>query len=335
IMNHFSIFIEITALVIGSIAIFYCYQFYRKFQHDFIKFYIFYLILGNLINISNLVVRYLSSNLFQAGYIDDAVLKILINIIITYILFGAVYYRISITVFIREKLFPPILKKIFIVLIAFISIIIIKEIFFPSYTGQVVNLYFNGSEYGTRRILYFVIHIECISTLIIFLELIINAGFKNFPKKRKAIILFGSFHLLIFPLLLYIYIPRYVNLSILLAIHAVLRNTIPLVWFKFLFTEYYLGGVLSSSNKKTLSEVIHKYKITQRESEIIDLILQGKSNKEINDILHLSLNTVRNHIYNVYQKLGVNSRTQMINLILDHNHRDNIVIQSSSVENRN
>ncbi|MFC1493147.1 response regulator transcription factor [candidate division KSB1 bacterium] len=65
-----------------------------------------------------------------------------------------------------------------------------------------------------------------------------------------------------------------------------------------------------------------KYNITQRESEIIELIIQGKSNKEINDILFLSINTVRNHIYNAYQKLGVKSRTQLINLVLEHNNND-------------
>ena len=39
-------------------------------------------------------------------------------------------------------------------------------------------------------------------------------------------------------------------------------------------------------------------------------------NKEIEDLLFISYNTVKNHIYNIYQKLGVNSRGQMIHSVL-------------------
>jgi DNA-binding CsgD family transcriptional regulator len=49
----------------------------------------------------------------------------------------------------------------------------------------------------------------------------------------------------------------------------------------------------------------------------MELILQGKSNKEIEDVLFISYNTVKNHIYNLYQKLGVKSRGQLINFILE------------------
>ena len=58
-----------------------------------------------------------------------------------------------------------------------------------------------------------------------------------------------------------------------------------------------------------------KYNISEREQEIILLILKGKSNKEIEDELFISLKTVKNHIYNIYQKLKVNNRFQLINLL--------------------
>lgn len=67
--------------------------------------------------------------------------------------------------------------------------------------------------------------------------------------------------------------------------------------------------------KENLEKVFNKYSITQREKEIIKMILGGASNKDIEDKLFISSSTVRNHIYNIYQKLGIQNRIELINLI--------------------
>jgi ligand-binding sensor domain-containing protein/DNA-binding CsgD family transcriptional regulator len=61
--------------------------------------------------------------------------------------------------------------------------------------------------------------------------------------------------------------------------------------------------------------VIGAYDLTAREREILRLVLQGASNKDIEKKLFISGSTVRNHIYNVYQKLGVRNRLELINRI--------------------
>jgi len=55
--------------------------------------------------------------------------------------------------------------------------------------------------------------------------------------------------------------------------------------------------------------------ISSRELEIIHLIIEGRTNKEIEDVLFISSHTVKNHIYNIFKKLNVNSRLQLINTI--------------------
>jgi LuxR family maltose regulon positive regulatory protein len=52
--------------------------------------------------------------------------------------------------------------------------------------------------------------------------------------------------------------------------------------------------------------------LSERELEILDLIASGLSNKEIADILVISVSTVKSHINNLYGKLGTHSRTQAI-----------------------
>lgn len=53
--------------------------------------------------------------------------------------------------------------------------------------------------------------------------------------------------------------------------------------------------------------------LSKREKEIFDLITVGKSNKEISNELHISINTVKFHIKNIYEKLNIKSRKEVYN----------------------
>jgi NarL family two-component system response regulator LiaR len=54
--------------------------------------------------------------------------------------------------------------------------------------------------------------------------------------------------------------------------------------------------------------------ITRRELEILELIAQGMSNREIAGKLYVSLNTVKTHSSRVFDKLGAKRRTQAVQL---------------------
>lgn len=55
-----------------------------------------------------------------------------------------------------------------------------------------------------------------------------------------------------------------------------------------------------------------KYILTKREKEVFTLLVTNKTTKEIADILGISEKTVRNHISNTMQKLGVKGRAQAV-----------------------
>lgn len=52
--------------------------------------------------------------------------------------------------------------------------------------------------------------------------------------------------------------------------------------------------------------------ITDRESEILALITQGKSNADVAALTYLSPNTVKSYIRSIYRKIGAQSRTQAV-----------------------
>jgi ligand-binding sensor domain-containing protein/DNA-binding CsgD family transcriptional regulator len=63
-----------------------------------------------------------------------------------------------------------------------------------------------------------------------------------------------------------------------------------------------------------MDHYFNKYNISKREKEIIQLLLKGKSNREIEEMLFISMGTVKNHVYNIFQKLGVKNRGQLVAL---------------------
>lgn len=56
--------------------------------------------------------------------------------------------------------------------------------------------------------------------------------------------------------------------------------------------------------------------LTRRELEVLSDLASGRTNKQIARDLGVSLNTVKFHVRNLFQKLGVNSRSQAISLYL-------------------
>ncbi|MDH4272103.1 MAG: helix-turn-helix transcriptional regulator [Candidatus Aminicenantes bacterium] len=86
-----------------------------------------------------------------------------------------------------------------------------------------------------------------------------------------------------------------------------------------LFLRGFTSGIQNGSRMRIFSvanrkEKFIKFGITKREQEIIHLICAGKSNREIEDQLFISLQSVKDHIYRIYQKTGVKNRVQLANL---------------------
>lgn len=60
---------------------------------------------------------------------------------------------------------------------------------------------------------------------------------------------------------------------------------------------------------------IDQYGISPRECEIISMIVRGYSNRKIGETLFISAMTVKNHIYHIYRKTGVENKVQLLNII--------------------
>jgi DNA-binding CsgD family transcriptional regulator len=104
---------------------------------------------------------------------------------------------------------------------------------------------------------------------------------------------------------------------LLIALLMLGGNIIPIYYYRWFLVRYFEDhGTISpeSDLKIDIEKLYQEYNVTNREREIISLICDGKTNQEVADILFISLQTVKDHIYRIYKKLGVKNRVQLTNL---------------------
>lgn len=84
--------------------------------------------------------------------------------------------------------------------------------------------------------------------------------------------------------------------------------------FLFLALRKHFTEANKAPEKPTIEEFFERFHITDREAEIILEIKKGLTAKEIASELNISVNTVNNHIANIFSKTEVRSRIDLLNL---------------------
>ena len=85
--------------------------------------------------------------------------------------------------------------------------------------------------------------------------------------------------------------------------------------FNLIFVLKYFNTPSFIANNKLTDYFKQKYDITEKQSEIIELIIEGVTYKQIAEKLFISPKTVDNHIQNIYKKLNVNSKMQLSHFV--------------------
>lgn len=73
-----------------------------------------------------------------------------------------------------------------------------------------------------------------------------------------------------------------------------------------------LGGVAQPSQEQSLDDLMEKSQLTEKEKEVVRLLLQGYTYRAIAEELYISENTVKYHSKNIYQKLNVKTKMELV-----------------------
>ena len=89
-----------------------------------------------------------------------------------------------------------------------------------------------------------------------------------------------------------------------------------LIFFYYGFQHIHMIYLPKSKVFCISEEFIRKFNITNREKELICLIYEGCSNKQIGNRLFISPATVRNHLHNIYEKTGSKNRVDLLHFCI-------------------
>ncbi len=95
---------------------------------------------------------------------------------------------------------------------------------------------------------------------------------------------------------------------------------------KWLFKLHMVGGATprvavfiieeAVSSRLNLNEIRIQYRLTRRETDVLRRVLKGLRNADIADELGISEQTVKDHLSNIYQKIGIENRNDLMGLFI-------------------
>ncbi|MBN1290707.1 MAG: response regulator transcription factor [Candidatus Latescibacteria bacterium] len=308
-MEHVKIWIQIVTLIVGMGILFDTYQFYKLYRYIFLKHLLWFFLFLNLCFLNGTLSEYLLVNFFDNLILfkSSHYMK-MINPLFGVFYIGLFYYLIALSRSFQDKNYPKNLYKLFIGIICFI----LFRSFLPIVSGIPVE-FFEIADWINRG-LYFFTFLFSYAILGYF---IVKSWSLDDRTKSKTWILFSLFYLGGYSLLTISAMFAGKNHRLFASVIYLSFNLFPFFWYRrFLFRNYNaLPYAIAGSDLKSICE---KYGVSSRQSEIITLLIHGKNNREIADMLFIAPHTVKNHIYAMYQKLGVKNRIELVNFFLEH-----------------
>ena len=316
IFNYILLILYLIAFIIGFSTIFYSAIYYIIERITWLKYYIVFLFLfGFLLLIRAIkLLSFLAIPLFLSNSIFNILYYFTLSVSMSLILYfiPAFLYRfLNLKWKVKENVLYLILSVIFFVL---------------SILGIILNFNF----YIVANIIFYL--------LILYLLILGFINYKNIKDKMMKLIvkILGLITISIYPIMVYQLITINKNsldigsIDITLVLFYIWWNLVMLgflLWYfiniiknKNMFVNESLNNNSNDSKnienennaiKKELKEEI--INLTKREKQILSYLLSGKTNKEVALILDISLNTVNNHVANIYDKSGVKNRVELVN----------------------
>lgn len=316
IFNYILLILYLIAFIIGFSTIFYSVIYYIIERITWLKYYIVFLFLfGFLLLIRAIkLLSFLAIPLFLSNSIFNILYYFTLSVSMSLILYfiPAFLYRfLNLKWKVKENVLYLILSVIFFVL---------------SILGIILNFNF----YIVANIIFYL--------LILYLLILGFINYKNIKDKMMKLIvkILGLITIYIYPIMVYQLITINKNsldigsIDITLVLFYIWWNLVMLgflLWYfiniiknKNMFVNESLNNNSNDSKnienenneiKKELKEEI--INLTKREKQILSYLLSGKTNKEVALILDISLNTVNNHVANIYDKSGVKNRVELVN----------------------
>lgn len=305
-MQHLIITIGIIAFGMGIASLMAVHRYQVKLNLDYLETYFKYLVILNISVLINLALHYLLTNVWASMNIQSKVIIIISgNIIGFYLLVILTFLFLKLIRSLVEKSIGKPVKQFL------TAIIVLASLAYGFSTAAWVSSSKISIFLWTHKIF---ISVPIVISLTATLFFAAHTRFLNLSSKRKILLIFGIFYIIFYAYQLFLwFFPIQVWISVS-AFNLLALNIVPIP---------FLGSFLKSEHSRTVNHPVTRERIenfyrshglTKREMEIADLIVAGKSNEEIEKELYISIFTVKKHVSNIFMKMDINSRSQLIRM---------------------
>jgi len=245
-------------------------------------------------------------------------IPVLLSLMAFPVLIIKIYFLIELSGEIHDRSIPAVFKRCY---------TIISLLIFLLYIFSVKRYFDTGS--GTW--MFAVVKVTGILTVIIQFAALLSIYHSNKlfrdEKKRLAQKTFGAVFLASFSLYaLVYYFLVFSHMAWAVQTVPILYFLVPLpplLYLKNFLAKYYLEHPLLPVTLNEFNRFCDNHHLSDREQEIIGLLLKGATKNEMAEALFLSPHTVRNHLASVYKKLGVKNKVQLFFLVRNFFGSDN------------
>ncbi|MCF8299250.1 MAG: helix-turn-helix transcriptional regulator [Saprospiraceae bacterium] len=313
-VEHLKLISLLGLLFAGVWFAFYLKQIYKSFPYGFIKAILTYNIVFVFLNGLQLVILYSKEYLDLNGFADYLECMIFVFCMGMLFLF---YLMLNILFSFRDR---PIPRKYNRWVIAFAGFLIISNVF-RTFIPETQKLFswINIIRYNFNLISNLAYYLE-FGTLIIFYFVWAKTKLECERIKISKVYTL-SFIIADGITIIMVYLFQKLQVAetyrgIIVVVINSMPIVIPFLWTKFVFMDYAQRISTLIKEEDKLNTIYNKYKISKGETEVIELLIDGKSTNEIKEHLFLSYHTVKNHISHIYEKLNVRTRHELIHFFV-------------------
>ena len=300
----------------GLYAVLITYQLHKKYRLNYLSTYLYFQIFINVFGVYGILGQAIAKKILEQ---QESSFHIIESIGHFFSFLGFPFLIFAWYMFIRlcREIIEKKLSRTFnlsyyfalaVVFFAYGSVIILSNL-----------LNFGDEKYAlfSSAVIYLYVTLEVLVLIVALSQLFINAGKIKDEKKQKAVQTFASLNLVVFcaGVILFLFANQSATVGAVYFLVFFSGNILPVLFWRAYLKKYFIAPVLQKTGPLTMKQFLEEYKISKREEEVIQNLCEGKTNKEISETLFISLQTVKDHVYSIYQKTDVKNRVQLINLI--------------------
>lgn len=310
-MDHLIIFVNFLIITIGSTVVYQGIVTYRSYRFPAVRYFVLYVALYDATMLSALIAQYLVRNVGSPGSDGMFILIVVARGFFACVIvaFQVWFFVAAVWSFTGDDKMPRWTS---------FALGLVYTVWLALFIQGTYRYFQYGDKDFLREVHMYISHSVTV-LLVLTPSLFLIRGRRMQPERQRYLSTAAGLTLLLLAFLDASGVFLREPWGMLTMMVSCLTLNLLLLFYFGRFVSAFYGPIAGTRPSPIdLDRLCEEYRFSARERDIIQMVLSGKSNKEIEQELFISPHTVKNHIYHIFQKAGIKSRGQLVNLIIQN-----------------